>query len=496
MKHGLLFERFLSDARVDGRTEPPDIDVDIEHDRREEVLDYMYANYAREHAAITAVTQMLPRADRRAGRDARVRVSGGRDLRDLETRPRRRAGQLHRGIPVIAEARGVDIRRPRGGRAARRPSPAFDGLARLRSTHVGGFVLSAPPLGDYLPVEHTTMGRTIIQFDKDDLDAVGVPKFDFLGLGALSLVRRAFDMIEVRTGTRPEMYRLLPDDPATYDLIAHGETIGTFQIESRAQIASVLHTKPDRLYDIVVQVALIRPGPIQAKFVHPYTERRRGLEPVTYPHPDLEPILKRTQGIPIFQEQAMAIAMKLGGYSAAQADELRRTMGHIRKKEPARHGAGRSSKRAMLRARRGRDREPEVAEKICEDLKSFANYGFPESHAWSFALIAYATGYLKAHYPAEFFHRPAERAADGVLSRLDAGARCEAARRRRLAPCLASGGWECTVVAAPPCPHETMILRPDRVVSEERGWAIGPRPVQTSLGRPCVSISSESGPES
>src|SRR6188474_3480914 len=139
-------------------------------------------------------------------------------------------------------------------------------------------------------------------------------------------------MIEVRTGTRPEMYKLPPDDEATYNLIATGETIGTFQIESRAQIASVLHTKPDRLYDIVVQVALIRPGPIQANFVHPYTARRRGLEPVTYLHPDLEPILKRTQGIPIFQEQAMAIAMKLGGYSAAQADLLRRTMGNIRKK--------------------------------------------------------------------------------------------------------------------------------------------------------------------
>src|SRR6185295_9913775 len=179
---------------------------------------------------------------------------------------------------------------------------------------------------------HTTMGRTIIQFDKDDLDAVGIPKFDFLGLGALSLVRRAFDYIEARTGTRPEMYKLPPDDEATYNLIATGETIGTFQIESRAQIASVLHTKPDRLYDIVVQVALIRPGPIQANFVHPYTARRLGQEPVRYAHPALEASLKRTQGIPIFQEQAMAIAMTLGGYTATQADLLRRTLGNVRKK--------------------------------------------------------------------------------------------------------------------------------------------------------------------
>ncbi|MFL5557761.1 MAG: error-prone DNA polymerase, partial [Gemmatimonadaceae bacterium] len=337
----------------------------------------------------------------------------------------------------LAPKLGIDFDNPRG-RATLAAMAAFEGVPRLRSTHVGGFVLSAAPLGDYLPVEHTTMGRTIIQFDKDDLDAVGIPKFDFLGLGALSLVRRAFDMIEVRTGTRPEMYKLPPDDEATYNLIATGETIGTFQIESRAQIASVLHTKPDRLYDIVVQVALIRPGPIQANFVHPYTARRRGLEPVTYPHPDLEPILKRTQGIPIFQEQAMAIAMKLGGYSAAQADELRRTMGHIRKVEKL-HRVLEQLRQRMVE----RGVEEDVAVKIAEDLKSFANYGFPESHAWSFALIAYATGYLKAHYTAEFYA--------GLLNSYPMGfyppsTLIHDARRhglKVLPPCMRDGDWEC-----------------------------------------------------
>jgi error-prone DNA polymerase len=290
-----------------------------------------------------------------------------------------------------------------------------------------------------MPVEHTTMGRTIIQFDKDDLDAVGVPKFDFLGLGALSLVRRAFDMIEVRTGTRPEIYKLPQDDEATYNLIASGETIGTFQIESRAQIASVLHTKPDRLYDIVVQVALIRPGPIQARFVHPYTARRRGLEPVTYAHPDLEPILRRTQGIPIFQEQAMAIAMTLGGYSAAQADELRRTMGHIRKVERLHRVLEqlrtRMIERGVLEA---------VATQIAEDLKSFANYGFPESHAWSFALIAYATGYLKAHYTAEFY---AALLNSWPMGFYPPSTLIHDARRhglKVLPPCMREGDWECT----------------------------------------------------
>jgi len=316
---------------------------------------------------------------------------------------------------------------------------AFEELPRLRSTHVGGFVLSSQPLGDYMPIEHTTMGRTIVQFDKDDLDAVGVPKFDFLGLGALSLVRRAFDYIEVRTGERPKMYKLPVSDKKTYDVISRGETIGTFQIESRAQIASILHTLPDRLYDIVVQVALIRPGPIQAKFVHPYTARRRGMEPVTYPHPDLEPILKRTQGIPIFQEQAMAIAMVLGGYTAGEADELRRTMGHIRKVSRLMETLGRLRDRMMLRGV-----TESVATGIVEDLKSFSNYGFPESHAWSFALIAYATAWLKAHYPAEFF---AALLNSWPMGFYPPSTLIHDARRHGVVvrpPCMRDGEWECT----------------------------------------------------
>ncbi|HZE09518.1 MAG TPA: error-prone DNA polymerase, partial [Gemmatimonadaceae bacterium] len=439
VRHGLLFERFLSEIRVDGQTEAPDIDVDIEHDRREEVLDYVYDKYNRAKAAITCIVQTYrgPNAVRDSMRAFGYPVEMATNLskRIHWSDPREGAEYVRE---TLAPKFGLDVDCPRG-KAMLAAMAAFEGVPRLRATHVGGFVLSSALLGDYMPVEHTTMGRTILQFDKDDLDAVGVPKFDFLGLGALSLVRRAFDMIEVRTGTRPEMYKLPPDDDATYDLIAHGETIGTFQIESRAQIASLHHTKPDRLYDIVVQVALIRPGPIQARFVHPYTARRRGLEPVTYAHPDLEPILKRTQGIPIFQEQAMAIAMKLGGYSAAQADELRRTMGHIRKIEKLHRVL------EQLRARMvERGVEEAVAAQIAEDLKSFANYGFPESHAWSFALIAYATGYLKAHYTAEFYA--------GLLNSWPMGfyppsTLIHDARRhglKVLPPCMREGDWECT----------------------------------------------------
>ena len=300
-----------------------------------------------------------------------------------------------------------------------------DALPRLRATHVGGFVLSSAPLGEWLPVEHTTMGRTIVQFDKDDLDSLGVPKFDFLGLGGLSLVRRAFDVIERRTGKRPEMYSLPTDDTPTYEMISRGETIGTFQIESRAQIASILKTKPELLYDIVVQVALIRPGPIEARFVHPYTMRRRGLEPVSYRHPALEPILKRTQGLPIFQEQAMAVAMAMAQYSAAEADALRRTMGHNRKRNRL------LDELERLRARmveRGVDEK--AAEAIRHDLESFGSYGFPESHAWSFALIAFATAWLRCHHPGGVLPGLAQLVADGLLLPGHAGVRRAAAGSR------------------------------------------------------------------
>jgi len=445
VKHGLLFERFLSDARVNGRSEPPDIDVDFEHNRREEVLDYMYDNYDRAHAAITGVTQCFHAPT--AVQDA-MRALGFPVAEALEISKRvhgNEPGDCVDAVREVAESRCVDLNNARG-RALLMALPAFDGLARLRSTHVGGFVLSGEPLGHYLPVEQTTMGRTIVQYDKDDLDMIGVPKFDFLGLGALSMVRIAYDVIEKRTGKRPEMYSVEDRDPKAYDLIQRGETIGMFQIESRAQINSILHTKPDHLYDIVVQVALIRPGPIQASFVHPYTQRRLGLEPVVYAHPALEEVLRRTQGIPIFQEQAMAIAMQLGGYSATQADLLRRTMGNIRKKGRL-EAALKDLKSAMLaRAAAGEIEglDDATVTKICDDLVSFANYGFPESHAWSFALIAYVTAYLKAHHPTEFSIGLLNAQPMGFypVSTLVHDAKRHGVEVRP--PCFKMGDWECT----------------------------------------------------
>ncbi len=446
VRHGLLFERFLSEVRTDGGTEAPDIDVDFEMHRREEVLDYMYDRYRRAHSAITAVTQLYHAPT--ALQDMMRALGYPTDLtfalskRSHHWEPSQAASELREGM---AKEYGLALDDARG-RALLSALQSLDDVPRMRSTHPGGFVLSCDPLGSYLPIEHTSMGRTILQFDKDDLDAAGVPKFDFLGLGGLSAVHLAFDAIEQRTGEKLEMYRLPVDDPKTYEMISNGDTVGTFQIESRAQIQSILHTKPERLYDIVVQVALIRPGPIQARFVHPYTERRRGRQDVAYAHPLLEPILRRTYGVPIFQEQAMAISMALGGYSAGEADELRRTMGHHRKL-PKLEAALQKLKQACI----ARGIEEKVAEQVTQDLVSFANYGFPESHAWSFALIAYATAWLKANYPTEFylgmlnawpmgFYPPATLVHDavrhGVVVR---------------PPCLAQGEWECTLEETARC---------------------------------------------
>jgi error-prone DNA polymerase len=440
IRHGLLFERFLSEVRTDGRTEAPDIDVDFEMHRREEVLDYMYDGYGRAHSAITCVTQAyhaptaLQDMMRALGYPAELAFALSKRLHHVE--PSAAVPELQAGL---AARHGLDLEEPRG-RALLSCLSVLDDVPRLRSTHPGGFVLSSARLGEYMPIEHTTMGRTILQFDKDDLDEAGVPKFDFLGLGGLSAIHLSFDAIAQRTGEKLELYNLPVDDARTYEMIACGDTVGTFQIESRAQIQSLLKTRPERLYDIVVQVALIRPGPIQARFVRPYTERRRGREAIHYPHPALEPILHRTYGVPIFQEQAMAIAMVLGGFSAAEADELRRAMGHQRKL-PRLHAALNRLKDACT----ARGVAEAVAEEVVQDLHSFANYGFPESHAWSFALIAYATAYLKANYPTEFFL--------GMLNAWPMGFYPPAtlvhdARRHGvpvLPPCLRDGAWECTV---------------------------------------------------
>ncbi len=447
VKHGLLFERFLSPKRADGTADPPDIDVDIEHDRREEILDYVYAKYGRAHAAIAAVTQRYSASTavqdvcRAYGVPVEQAFALSKRVHRLE------AGEGMEALRGgLAAAFGVDVTTPRG-KEMLRAIAAFDRLPRMRSTHPGGFVLSAAPLGDYCPIEPTTMGRTVLQFDKDDLDDVGIPKFDFLGLGALSVVRHAFDAVQGRGEPRPELYALPQDDPETFAMIARGDTVGTFQIESRAQISSLVHTRPSEMYDLVVQVALIRPGPVVAGFVKPYIERRHKRQDVTYPggivDDEIVKILGRTQGLPIFQEQAMRLVRHVARYSDEEADELRRTMGHSRKQHRL------SAELEKLRVRLVKERlPPEVADALVDELRGFGNYGFPESHAWSFALIAYATAWLKAHRPAAFYL--------GLLNAQPMGFYSVAtlihdARRRGVEvrlPCLRGGADVCTLEEA------------------------------------------------
>ncbi|HEX2093272.1 MAG TPA: error-prone DNA polymerase [Longimicrobiaceae bacterium] len=399
VRNGLLFERFLSEARTDGETEAPDIDMDFEMHRREEVLDYIYDLYGREHAAITAVTQVYHAPS--ALQDM-MRALGYPPELALPISKR-----IHRYDPAEgAEVVGKELGRRFGlntedarGRALLDAMRTLQDVPRMRSTHPGGFVLSSAPLGAYMPIEETTLGRTILQFDKDDLDVVVVPKFDFLGLGGLTAVRLSFDALERRVGRRLDLYDLPEDDEKTFEMIRRGETLGTFQIESRAQIQSILQTQPENLYDLVVQVALVRPGPIQGEFVGPYTRRRRGVERWEHDHPKLAPILDRTRGIPIFQEQAMSIAMALGGYTPAEADDLRRTMGHVRKQARLEEALRKLRERFVANGL-----SEDLAERLIRQMRGFGNYGFPESHAWSFALIAYATAWLKANHPAEFLY--------------------------------------------------------------------------------------------
>ena len=428
--NGLLFERFLSEARIDGQTEAPDIDVDFEHDRREEVLDYVYGKYERSGSAITAVTQIysaptaLQDGMRALGYPAELAFRLSKRLHYHDSR-RGAKCLLH----DVGPAQGFDVTTPRA-RALLTIMRACEDLPRLRSTHPGGFVLSSAPLGDYAPIEWTTMGRSIIQFDKDDLDIVGIPKFDFLGLGGLAAVRRAFDAIEVRTGERPQMYEL--PDRRSRDLRDDQPRRHAGHLPDREPGA-------DRVDPAHAARTTLRhhraggadpPGPIQARFVQPYTDRRRGREKVTYADPRLEPILARTQGIPIFQEQAMAIAMALGGYTPAEADLLRRTMGNQRK-EPLLIAALADLRERMI----ARHVAPPVAEQIESDLRGFRQLRLSRIARLELCADRLCHGVAQDQSSHRVLLRPAQRAADGLLLGEHAAAR-RAAPRRAVASAL------------------------------------------------------------
>ncbi|UOE79223.1 error-prone DNA polymerase [Vibrio splendidus] len=389
----VLFERFISKER----DEPPDIDVDFEHERREDVIQYIYQKYGRERAALaaTVISYRFKSAVRDVGKalglqetqlDYFIKNTNRRDkslgwqaqLTQLGLQPDSLKGQQF--IHLVNE---------------------IIGFPRHLSQHVGGFVISSGPLYELVPVENAAMHeRTIIQWDKDDLETLGLLKVDVLALGMLSAIRKCFDLIKRihgRSLTIAEITRL-KDDPQVYGMIQRADTVGIFQIESRAQMSMLPRLKPRTYYDLVIQIAIVRPGPIQGDMVHPFLKRRDGIEPISYPSKDVESVLSRTLGVPIFQEQVIKLAMVAAGFTGGEADQLRRAMAAWKK-----NGNVFKFKNKLIEGMQKRGYETEFAEQIFKQICGFGEYGFPESHSASFAVLAYCSAWLKCYYPECFY---------------------------------------------------------------------------------------------
>ncbi|WP_218585578.1 error-prone DNA polymerase [Pseudomonas sp. Marseille-P9899] len=389
-RSNLLFERFLSRER----NEPPDIDVDFEHERREEVLQYVFNRYGRHRAALTAVVSSYHAAGavRDIGRVLGLPPDQLGALADCCGRWSDRVPSAER----LVEA-GFDPESPLLHRVLTLTGDLM-GFPRHLSQHPGGFVISEQPLDTLVPVENAAMeGRTVIQWDKDDLDAVGLLKVDVLALGMLSALRRCFDLYALHRGQRLTIASIPADDTPTYDMISRADTIGVFQIESRAQMAMLPRLKPREFYDLVIQVAIVRPGPIQGDMVHPFLRRRNKTEEVTYPSDKLRAVFERTLGVPLFQEQVMSLAIVAADYTPGEADELRRSMAAWK-----RHGGLEPHRQRLTEGMLRNGYDLAFAERIFEQIKGFGSYGFPESHAASFALLTYASCWLKCHEPAIF----------------------------------------------------------------------------------------------
>ncbi len=454
VRMGLLFERFLSMERA----EPPDIDLDIEHERREEVIQHVYAKYGRSHAAMVAnVIRYRPRS---AVRDV------GKALGIPETALDRLARQVSHWEGVdgsTLERAGLETATaptsPSATDAERPPTPAprrrYDMAGHLLhlvneildcprhlSIHPGGFLLGHEPVHDLVPIENATMpGRTVIQWDKEDVEALGLFKVDLLGLGALHHLHLCFDLLRRSRVWDLSMATIPADDPETYDMICRGDTVGVFQIESRAQMAMLPRLRPRHFYDLVIEVSIVRPGPITGGMVHPFLRRRRGEEEIVYPHPCLVPVLQKTLGVPIFQEQVMRLAVVAADYTPGEADQLRRDMAAWRR-------TGRIEKHRVLLLTRmtAKGIAPEFAERVFEQIRGFGEYGFPESHAASFALISYATAWLRRHCLPEFtctllnaqpmgFYEPATIVDDAKRHGVTI-----------LPVCVNASAWDCDVV--------------------------------------------------
>ncbi|MGB8275003.1 MAG: error-prone DNA polymerase [Alphaproteobacteria bacterium] len=387
----LLFERFVSAER----NEPPDIDVDFEHERREEVIQYIYRKYGRDRAGLTAtVIHYRPRS---AIRD--VGKAMGLSLDTIAGL----AGQIGGGFAEdrLAQDRvrelGLDPK-DRTLSSALSLARELTGFPRHLSQHVGGFVITRGPLCEVVPIENAAMEeRTVIEWDKDDLDALGILKVDVLGLGMLTCIRKCFALVREVHGRAFTLATVPPEDPAVYDMLSKADSIGVFQVESRAQMNFLPRMKPRTFYDLVIEVAIIRPGPIQGDMVHPYLRRRTGREKAEYPSPELRQVLEKTLGVPLFQEQAMKIAIVAAGFTPSEADQLRRAMATFR-----RVGLIHKFRAKLVDGMTARGYDRDFAERCFRQIEGFGEYGFPESHAASFALLVYVSAWLKRHYPAAF----------------------------------------------------------------------------------------------
>ncbi|MBI2884166.1 MAG: error-prone DNA polymerase, partial [Candidatus Methylomirabilis oxyfera] len=388
VRMGLLFERFISRERA----EPPDIDLDIQHNRREEVIRHVYDTYGRSHAAMVAnVIRYRPRS---AIRDVGKALALPGTSMDRLARLLSYHGDIE---PEALRQAGLDPETPLHRHLLRLANEILE-TPRHLSIHPGGFLLGHDPIWTIVPIENATMpGRTVIQWDKDDLEALGLFKVDLLGLGALSHLDLCFRLLKQHRGLELDMAAIPPNDPATFEMIQRADTVGVFQIESRAQMAMLPRLRPRSFYDLVIEVSIVRPGPITGGMVHPYLRRRRGEEPVLYPHPSLRSVLEKTLGVPLFQEQVMRLAMIAADYTPGEADQLRRDMAAWR-------GPGRIERHRerLISRMQAKGITAEFAERVFSQIRGFGEYGFPEAHAASFALIAYATAWLKRHYPAEF----------------------------------------------------------------------------------------------
>lgn len=389
-KFELLFERFISSAR----NEPPDIDVDFEHERREEVMQYIYKKYGRDRAAIVAtVTQQHHKgAIRDVGKamglsvDTISRLSGliWEFEDDGFDRERIASQGINPNDPTIHKVLQL--------------TEQFMGFPRQLGQHTGGFVITEGKLSDLCPILNARMAdRTNIEWNKDDIEALGFLKIDVLALGMLTCIRKAFDLIKKHYGRALTLANIPQDDPGVYEMVSHADTIGVFQIESRAQQSMLPRLRPKCFYDLVIQIAIVRPGPIQGDMVHPYLRRRNGEEPVEYPSKEVEEILKRTLGIPLFQEQAMKIAIVAAGFTPAEADELRRSMATFKSKGVMAH-----LEEKLVKGMSKNGYSKEYAGRVFKQLLGFGSYGFPESHAVSFALLVYVSSWIKCYYPDVF----------------------------------------------------------------------------------------------